>query len=227
MYMINKSNRKASQELINEFSKFGVALIADSMGRYGAMKPYIKPIAYGRKMKGRAVTVQTYRSDNLMLHVALEMAQKGDVLVVDAGEITNAGLWGDLMTQMACIKGLNGVVTDGAVRDIEELIKSGLPIYSKSISPLGGFKSAGGSVNIRISCGGVVVLPGDIIIGDDDGVVVIPLEKAEEVLELCKSNKKKENAISKKMKQGITLFEQLGLPEQLGKLGLAIPEDEE
>lgn len=227
MYMINKSNRKASQELINEFSKFGVALIADSMGRYGAMKPYIKPIAYGRKMKGRAVTVQTYRSDNLMLHVALEMAQKGDVLVVDAGEITNAGLWGDLMTQMACIKGLNGVVTDGAVRDIEELIKSGLPIYSKSISPLGGFKSAGGSVNIRISCGGVVVLPGDIIIGDDDGVVVIPLGKAEEVLELCKSNKKKENAISKKMKQGITLFEQLGLPEQLGKLGLAIPEDEE
>ncbi|HCJ58935.1 MAG TPA: 4-hydroxy-4-methyl-2-oxoglutarate aldolase [Clostridiaceae bacterium] len=227
MYMINKSNRKASQELINEFSKFGVALIADSMGRYGAMKPYIKPIAYGRKMKGRAVTVQTYRSDNLMLHVALEMAQKGDVLVVDAGEITNAGLWGDLMTQMACIKGLNGVVTDGAVRDIEELIKSGLPIYSKSISPLGGFKSSGGSVNIRISCGGVVVLPGDIIIGDDDGVVVIPLEKAEEVLELCKSNKKKENAISKKMKQGITLFEQLGLPEQLGKLGLAIPEDEE
>lgn len=227
MYTINKSNRKASQELIDEFSKFGVALIADSMGRYGAMKPYIKPIAYGRKMKGRAVTVQTYRSDNLMLHVALGMAQEGDVLVVDAGEVTNAGLWGDLMTQMACIKKIGGIVTDGAVRDREELIESGLPVYCKSISPLGGFKSVGGSVNTEISCGGVVVSPGDIIIGDDDGVAVIPLEEAGEILEACKKNQAKEDEISEKMKQGITLFELLGLQEQINKLGLVIPEDKE
>lgn len=226
MYSINVSNKRVSRKLIDEFSKFGTALIADSMGRYGAMKPFIKPISYGKRMGGRAVTVQTYRSDNLMLHVALEMAQEGDVLVVDAGEITNAGLWGGLMTQMACIKKLAGVVIDGAVRDIEELIESGLPIYSKSISPLGGFKLDGGSVNVDISCGGVVVSPGDIIIGDDDGVAVIPIDRAEEVLKRCKKNKEREDLISENMKKGISLFRQFGLAEQLNKLGLTIPEVE-
>lgn len=223
MYTINRLKARPPKELVKELSEFGVALIADSMGRYGAMKPYIRPVARGMKLAGPAFTVQTYRSDNLMLHAALELAEEGDVLVVDAGEVTNAGLWGGLMTTMALKKKLGGIITDGAIRDSQEIIESGFPVFSKSISPLGGFKEAPGSVNISISCGGVAVNPGDIVIGDDDGVVVIPMDKAAEVLELCKTTAAKEAAIIKGMNEGKTLFELFNLNKKLEILNMKLP----
>lgn len=225
MYVINGLEKRVSNNLIDKFSKFGVAMIADSMGRYGAMKPYIRPLERGMRIAGSALTVQTYRSDNLMLHIGLEIAEEGDVLVVDSGEIENAGLWGGLMTKMALFKKLGGIVTDGAVRDSQEIIESGFPVFSKSISPLGGFKESPGSVNVAISCGGVVVNPGDIIIGDDDGVAVIPYEKAEYVLEQCKKTEEKEAMIVEGMKAGKTLFELLNLPGKLKNIGMKLPED--
>lgn len=223
MYEINRLKERPSKELIKGLSSFGVAMIADSMGRYGAMKPYIRPVARGMKLSGPAFTVQTYRSDNLMLHAALEIAEEGDVLVVDAGEVTNAGLWGGLMTTMALKKKLGGLVTDGAIRDSQETIESGLPVFSKSISPLGGFKESPGSVNVSISCGGVVVNPGDIIIGDDDGVAVIPMDKAAGILELCKKTAAKEDAIIKGINEGKTLFELLKLNEKLENINMKLP----
>lgn len=223
MYEINKLENRPPKDIIDELSKFGVAMIADSMGRYGAMKPYIRPIASGMKIAGSALTVQTYKSDNLMLHAALELAEEGDILVVDSGEVTNAGIWGGLMTLMAIHKKLGGIVVDGAARDIEEIIDKGFPVFSKSISPLGGFKEAPGSVNIPISCGGVVVNPGDIIIGDDDGVAVIPKDRAFKILEACNITQDKENRIVKAMEEGKTLFELLGLNNKLDKLGIKLP----
>lgn len=220
MYKINPLLNRPSPSLVAELAAFGVAIIADAMGRYGAMKPYIKPIHRGARLAGPALTVQTFRADNLMLHMALELAQAGDVLVVDAGEVENAGLWGGLMNTMAVKKNLGGLVTDGAVRDSEELIEMVLPVFSKSISPLGGYKDAPGSVNIPISCGGIVVRPGDIIVGDDDGVAVIPLDSAEEVLGLCRRTFAKEAHFREEMEKGTTLFQLLGLSEQLEKLGL-------
>jgi 4-hydroxy-4-methyl-2-oxoglutarate aldolase len=223
MYKINGLKERPSKEIIKELSAFGTAMIADSMGRYGAMKPYIRPVVGKTKLAGPAFTVQTYRSDNLMLHVALELAEEGDVLVVDAGEVINAGLWGGLMTTMALKKKLGGVVTDGAIRDSQEIIESGLPVFSKSISPLGGFKESPGSVNIQISCGGVVVNPGDIIIGDDDGVAVIPINKATEVLELCKKTDARETLFRKGMNEGKSLFELLNLKKKLENINIKLP----
>jgi len=227
MYTINRLRERPSKELIKELAEYSVAMIADSMGRYGAMKPYIRPLAKGMKIAGPALTVQTYRSDNLMLHAALEIAEEGDVLVVDAGEVTNAGLWGGIMTTMALKKKLGGIITDGAVRDSQEIIEACFPVFSKSISPLGGFKESPGSVNIPVSCGGVAVNPGDIAIGDDDGVVVIPKEKAEEVLELCKKTAVKEAALLKAINDGKTLFEALNLNKKLENINMKLPESKE
>lgn len=226
MYTVNKIDKRPDHKIIECLSHFGVAMIADSMGRYGAMKPYIRPLKRGMRIAGPALTVQTYRSDNLMLHIGLDMAEEGDVLVVDAGEVENAGLWGGLMTKMALIKGLNGLVTDGAIRDSQEIIESGFPVFSKSISPLGGFKESPGSVNVPVSCGGTVVNPGDIIIADDDGVAVIPLEKAEYVLEQCKKTEAKEAEISAGMAAGKSLFELLGLPDKAARLSIKLPDRE-
>lgn len=212
----------SAPELVRAFSAFGAALIADAMGRYGAMTGIV-PLCRGRRLAGPALTVRTYRSDNLMLHAGLEMAEAGDILVTDAGGIPNAGLWGGLMTEMALRKSVGGLVIDGAVRDSQELIASGFPVYSRSVSPLGGFKSQGGAVNVPISCGSVPVFPGDIVVGDEDGVVVIPLRDAETVLEKCRRQQRMEEDISQKIKEGAHLFDLFHLGESLEKLGLSLP----
>ena len=222
MYQINRLKDRPPAALLAAFAPYGVAQIADSMGRYGAMKPYIRPLSLGKHLCGPALTVQTFRCDNLMLHVGLELAQAGDVLVCDAGEVENGGGWGGMMTAMAVKKGLAGIVTDGAVRDSDELIASPFAVYCKSISPLGTFKESPGSVNTPISCGGVVVNPGDIIVGDDDGVVVIPLAQAERVLALCQKTLAKEQSILHAIDEGKSLFSLLGLEKKLEALGLEV-----
>lgn len=224
MYEINMLKIRPSRAVIDELVAFGTAMIADSMGRYGAMKPYIRPLIRGMRIAGPALTVQTYRSDNLFLHIGLEIAASGDVLVVDSGEVTNAGLWGGLMTSMAMKKGLGGIVTDGGVRDSEEIIEAGFPVFSKSISPMGGFKESPGSVNVSISCGGLCINPGDIILGDDDGVVAVPMQAAQTILEGCRKTMAKENNIRQGMDDGHTLFELLNLAGKLNSLNIRLPE---
>jgi len=224
MNAIRRLEKRPDPALVRELAGFGVAMIADSMGRFGAMKPYIKPLAPGQRMAGPALTVQAYRSDNLMIHVALELAEAGDVLVVDAGGVENAGGWGGLMGTMAKIKGLGGIVTDGAVRDREELAELGVPVYSRSVSPLGCFKNDLGSVGVRIACGGVPVGPGDVVVGDGDGVAVVPLGQAEAVLEACRKTQAKEDAIRAGMAEGRTLFSLLGLDKQLAAMGVELPD---
>lgn len=224
MYQLNPLSLRPDPALLKAFSAFGVAQIADSMGRYGAMRPEIRPLACGTRLCGPALTVQTFRCDNLMLHAALEMAQAGDVLVCDAGAAPGGG-WGGLMTAMAQKKGLGGIVTDGAVRDSAELFQSGFPVYSALISPLGTFKESPGSVNVPISCGGVVVRPGDIIVGDDDGIAVVPLSRAVEILEKCRATLKKEQEILAGIQSGKSLFSLLDLREKLAALGLEVPHD--
>ncbi len=223
-YKINRLEKRPSSELVKELAHYGTALIADTMGRYGAMLPYIKPISSKVSLAGPAVTVQTYRSDNLMLHVGLELAEAGDVLVADAGGVENAGLWGDLMTTMAVCKGVSGLVIDGAVRDKADIQEKGFPVFSREVSPLGGFKNNPGSVNVPVCCGGVTVSPGDIIIGDADGVMVVPFSMAEQVAKDCKKTQEKEDNFRKRMLQGEHLFELLKLHAELERLGLQFPE---
>ena len=224
MYRINRCMRPIAREVIEGFRTIAVPTIGDALGRFGCMSYAIKPLSPSMRTVGCAVTVQTYRADNLLLHVALEMAQEGDVLVVDAGAIPDTGLWGGLMTRMALRKGIGGLIIDGGVRDSQELISLGFPVFARAVSPQGGFKASPGSVNVPVSCGGTAVHPGDLIVADADGVVVVASADAPDILVKAQAVQAKEAALIEKMDRGETLFSLLGLGESVNRLGLKIPE---
>ena len=209
------------QEIIDGYRNIPVANIGDARGRFGCMSWMIKPMNHDMRICGPALTVQTYRADNLAIHVALNMARPGDVLVIDAGGICDTGLWGGLMNQMARQKKLGGIILDGGVRDCQELAASDFPVFARSVSPQGGFKASPGSVNIPISCGGVPVLPGDLVVGDADGVVVVPSAQAKEILEKSLGVVQKEKELRERMGRGEQLYSLLkldGAPETLGMI---------
>jgi regulator of RNase E activity RraA len=168
--------------IVEQLGQFPVSIIGDGMGRRGIMDPGIRALNRDLNMCGTAVTIETPAADNLMIHAALKVAQAGDVLVVNTHGDISAGIWGELTTRMAIRKNLAGLVMDGSVRDSRELAGSGFPVFSRGINPCGGGKDGGGQVNFPISCGGVAVHPGDVIVGDADGVVVIPMATAEEAI---------------------------------------------
>ena len=156
--------------------------VSDAMGRFYAMDPGIVSRT-GLPLCGVAVTVNARPGDNLMLHKAMELARPGDVLVVCTNGCTTSAVFGDIMGNTAVAAGLGGLVVDGAVRDVEGLKALGLPAYSRSVTPGACDTDGPGEVNVPVSCGGVVVAPGDVVLGDQDGVVVIPREDAAVVLE--------------------------------------------
>ena len=222
-YSIVSDFERPAPEVIQGFRELSVPLIGDTMGRYGCLNSVIKPLSDDMRLAGPAMTVQTYRADNLMIHVALELAKPGDILVVDACGFPDTGLWGDLMTQMAQKRRIGGIVVDGGVRDKQAIIKLGFPVFAKAISPLGGFKTSPGSVNVPIACAGVTVNPGDVVVGDADGVVIIPMESAAATLAAARKTEKKENEFSQRIQQGESFFKILGLDNNLERLGLDLP----
>jgi regulator of RNase E activity RraA len=153
------------------------------MNRFGFMDPGIQSRTR-LPMCGTAVTVQCRPADNLMVHKALQVAEPGEIVVVSTcGNITSA-VFGELMCTTAAAKGLGGIIVDGAIRDVDGIAKLGMPAFSRSVCPGGCDKDGPGEINVPISCGGTVVMPGDIVVGDEEGVAVIPRDRAEEVLEL-------------------------------------------
>ncbi|HHY46137.1 MAG TPA: 4-carboxy-4-hydroxy-2-oxoadipate aldolase/oxaloacetate decarboxylase [Firmicutes bacterium] len=175
------------KEVVEGLGALPISNIADVMNRFRVMDPAIKPLSPGTRVAGPAVTVMVRPADNLMLHKAIDLAKPGDVIVVDTGGNVNNAVWGELMTLAALKKGIAGLIVDGAVRDAEEDRRLGFPIFARAVTGRGGDKDGPGEVNFPISCGGVVVEPGDIVIGDDDGVVVVPSGNAEEVLNMARS----------------------------------------
>jgi 4-hydroxy-4-methyl-2-oxoglutarate aldolase len=171
------------RDVIDRLAKFPVAILGDAMGRRGIMDRGIKPLNSKTALCGPVVTVEVVVGDNLMIHAALKLAQPGDVLVVNAYGDMASGLWGELTTSMAIRKGLGGFIIDGAVRDGTELAESGFPVFPRGVCPRGGEKDGPGQVNMPISCGGVAVNPGDMVVGDGDGVVVVPRHMAEATIE--------------------------------------------
>mgnify|MGYP003586944981 CR=1 FL=1 len=180
--------------LVAEFSKIPVANIADEMNRFFCMHANIKPFNKA-KLFGVAFTVKSRPGDNLMLHKALDMAQPGDVIVVEAqGDMSNA-ITGEIMMTQAAVNGLAGVVIDGAIRDAEAIAELDMPVYAIGVQPKGPYKDGPGEINVPISCGGVTVNPGDIIIGDADGIVVIEPKIAEELLKKAQAKMHNEHKI--------------------------------
>jgi regulator of RNase E activity RraA len=169
-------------ELVEAFRGKSASDVSDAMGRFYAMDPGIVSRT-GLPLCGVAVTVNARPGDNLMVHKAMELARTGDVLVVCTNGCTTSAIFGDIMANTAVAVGLGGLVVDGAVRDVEGLKALGLPTYSRAVTPGACDTDGPGEVNVPVSCGGVVVAPGDVVVGDADGVVVVPREDAAVVLE--------------------------------------------
>jgi len=181
----NNINRP-SKELIESFTGLPVANIADNMNRMSCIDARIRPMNQATLL-GPAFTIKSRPGDNLLLHKALDLAQPGDILVVDAqGDMSNS-IMGELMVLWAMKRGLGGFVIDGAIRDIEALKKVKIPIYAAGITPAGPYKDGPGEINVPVCCGGVVIQPGDILVGDEDGLVVIKPEDAPELLQKTKA----------------------------------------
>ena len=158
------------------------AIAGDCMNRQNVMAGRISPVAAGMHFVGQARTIASVAGDNAAMHTIINMLRPGEVLVIDAENFDNRAVWGGILNSRAMLQKINGVVVDGAVRDIAELRDMPLPVFASATSPAGPHKGWGGSIDDVISCGGVSVTPGDIILADDDGVTVVPLARAETVL---------------------------------------------
>jgi len=158
------------------------AIAGDCMNRQNVMAGRISPVAAGMPFVGQARTIASVAGDNAAIHTIINMLRPGEVLVIDAENFDNRAVWGGILNSRAMLQKINGVVVDGAVRDIAELRNMPLPVFASATSPAGPHKGWGGSIDDVISCGGVSVTPGDIILADDDGVTVVPLARAESVL---------------------------------------------
>ena len=170
-------------ELVARFRGLASSTLADAMGRFNFMHPDIQSRSH-LPLCGRAVTVNARPADNLMVHKALQMAHPGEVVVVNTGGNITSAVFGELMCHSATAARLGGIVVDGAIRDVDGITRLGFPAYSRSVSPGSCDKDGPGEINVPISCGGVVVCPGDVVVGDRDGVAVVPRAHAAEVLAL-------------------------------------------
>ena len=196
---------------ILEFVGIPTGNVCDSNGLLGSMDPGIQALDRNMTVVGRAFTVECPPGDNLTIHKAILEAQPGDVLVVNCQGFLHAGCFGELMATACVAKGIAGIVIDGACRDKNDLIEMNFPTFVRATCPNGTVKETCGQTNVPVVCGGLTVNPGDVIVGDCDGLVVIPQEKAEEVLEKSKLKKAKEAEIRQKLQQGITTAELLNL----------------
>jgi len=193
------------RELLEKFKDYPTPDIADCMNRFFCVTSEIKMIneTSRLRMAGSALTVKTRPIDNLMVHKALDMAKPGDVIVVDASGDMNSAILGEIMVTMAMKKNLAGYLIDGCIRDSGAIKKMDFPVFARGISPKGPYKDGPGEVNLPVSCGGIIIKPGDIIVGDEDGVVVIPPDQAEYILEKTKEKAEKGKKILEKVKKGI------------------------
>lgn len=197
---INKNIERPSKILIESFRDLPTSNIADSMERFFTVDSSIKPFNEDHLL-GTAFTVRSRTADNLMFHKALDLAEPGDIIVVDVqGDMVNA-VTGEIMVRYAMKKGIAGFLIDGAVRDTGAIKKIPFPVYAKGSNPKGPYKDGPGEINVPVNCGGVVVKPGDIIVGDEDGVVIVDKNNAENVLERAKVINQKEAALFKAIEE--------------------------
>ncbi len=176
---IVKDFQRPDKALIEAFRGIAVANIDDCMHRMGAVSAAISPVGHKGQMLGTALTVRVAPGDNLMLHAAMDLIQPGDVVMIDAGGYTDRAIFGELMTRYCRSRGAVGIVCDGAIRDWDDLsVMEGIAVYARSATPNGPYKNGPGEVNVPVNIGGRIVNPGDIIVGDSDGVLIIPPSEA-------------------------------------------------
>jgi 4-hydroxy-4-methyl-2-oxoglutarate aldolase len=200
--------------------ELGAATVHEAQGGTGALDSGMKPIASSMRVSGPAFTVDARPADNLMLHYAMLKARPGDVLVVDAKGFLEAGVWGDVFTEQAMRMGLAGLVINGAVRDAAAIIAAGFPVFARGLSIKGTGKHQPGRINVPVVIGDVQIQPGDIVIGDQDGLVVVAREEADAVLAAGRAREEKEAAYREQIRNGATTVDLLDLAETLQRLNL-------
>lgn len=218
MVNIIKTVPRCSDELLAQYQGQASATVHEAMGRQNALDPAIKPLDRSMHLAGRALTVQCHTGDNLMLIKAISMAKKGDVIIADMGNAVANGPFGEVLAVECVTKGLAGLVLNCAVRDSREIIRLGLPVFSNQICISGTAKATLGTINRPISCGGVIVYPGDIVVADADGVVTVPLDEAADILNIANARTKKEADVMKRLRAGESLFDIYGYQKILDSL---------
>jgi 4-hydroxy-4-methyl-2-oxoglutarate aldolase len=209
-----------SQDRLIALQRFGTATIHEAQGQRGAIDPRVAALDPRRRLIGPALPVDMRPSDNLMIHYALTKARRGDVLVVDVKGFVDAGPWGDILTLAAQEIGIAGLVINGAVRDADSIIELGFPVFCRGLCIKGTNKNQPGRVNLPVMIGGVDIHPGDIVVGDRDGLVVVARNEVAEVIRASEERERKEATMRERLKQGATMVELLGLQDTLNRYGL-------
>lgn len=205
---------------VERLSQFGVATIHEAMGRVGLLRPYIRPAYTGAKLCGPAVTVLLQPGDNWMFHVAAEQVQEGDVIVAGCTTESEDGFFGELLATSLTARGCKGLVIDGGVRDVADLEKLGFPVFSRAINSKGTVKATLGSVNIPVVVANAVVNPGDVVVADVDGVVVVPRELVGAVADASQKREDNEEAKRQQFREGVLGLDIYNMREPLAKAGL-------
>ncbi|HEV7599024.1 MAG TPA: 4-carboxy-4-hydroxy-2-oxoadipate aldolase/oxaloacetate decarboxylase [Bradyrhizobium sp.] len=225
--VVVRNIHRADADVVKQLGALGVATVHEANGRSGLMKPYLRAAWAGGEAAGTAVTVLAHPGDNWMIHVAVEQCRPGDVLVVGCSSDNTDGMFGDLLATSLKARGVTGLVIDAGCRDVKSLREMGFPVWSKAISAKGTVKAALGAVNVPVVCAGVNVEPGDAVIADDDGVVVVRRKDAAEVAAKGEKRHADEEGKRKQLAAGVLGLDMYNMREPLAKAGLVYLDEPE